>query len=102
MEIGEFKPMISMPEGSPEKPKTEEQPKEEKKYKVTVLDLLEIPSSVPERIGKFDVIIIYRTEDGKVYSFSVPKEEFSEEKLPELIREDLERRLKIIGKTYVV
>jgi len=82
---------------------------EEKKTEVTILDVTKIPSSSPDRIGKFDVVIVYQTPDGKTYMVSVPEEEvlteegkYDEKKIAEIIRKELKKKAELIGKKIVV
>jgi len=78
---------------------------EEKKTlgkKVRIIDYVKIPSADPSRIGKFDVVIVYMTEEGRTYMVSVPEEEFSEDRIADIIRKDLEKRARLIGKEITV
>jgi len=83
-------------------PSPEEKKEEEKKEKVRIIDITRVPSADPKRLGKFDIVIVYMTEDGRTYMVSVPEEEFSEEKLPEIIKADIEKRRRLIGKEIVI
>jgi len=65
---------------------------------VTVLDKTEVPSAEPHRIGMKDVIITYQTDPYHTYYVTIPAEEFSEERLKEVIRKDLEERRAWIGR----
>lgn len=71
---------------------------EEKKLKVKILDMREVPSGEPERIGKYDYIITYQIDPLRTFIVTVPKEEYSEEKLREAIRKAEEERGKWVGR----
>ena len=43
--------------------------------KVAIIDKREIPSTSPERIGKFDAMITYRVDRYRTYLVMVPNEE---------------------------
>ncbi len=84
---------------------------EEKKetIKVTILDVTRVPSMSPERIGKFDLVIVYQTPDGRTLMISVPEEEVITEegeinwdKLKEIIKKDIEKRRKLVGKSLEI
>jgi len=89
---------------------TSTNPEEKKEeIEVTVLDITRVPSADPTRIGKFDVVVVYQTPDGKTYMVSIPEEEvlteegkYDEKKIAELIRKDIERKAKLIGKKLKV
>ena len=65
---------------------------------ISIIDTRRVPSATPERIGRMDVFITYQTADMRTYMIMVPGEEFTEEKVRELIRKDLEERAQWTGK----
>jgi len=71
---------------------------EEKKEEVTIVDVRDIPSTMPGRIGKVDVLITYQLNAAHVYMIRVPKEEFTEERVVEEIRKDIAEKRKWIGR----
>ncbi|RKY70078.1 MAG: hypothetical protein DRQ24_09865 [Candidatus Latescibacterota bacterium] len=66
--------------------------------KIKILDVREIPSGEPGRIGKMDLIITYQVDALRTYITTMPKEEFTEERLKEKIKEELTEREKWLGK----
>lgn len=66
---------------------------------IKILDMREFPSTDPERVGKFDMIITYQVDPYRVYLITIKKEEFSEDKIKEAIKKDLAERQKWVGKT---
>ena len=67
---------------------------------VKIIDIRKIPSIEPGRFGKFDVMVVYQTPDGNVYTIKIPEESFSEEELKLAIKKDLQERTKWVGKTF--
>jgi hypothetical protein len=45
------------------------------KKTVTIVDMFEIPSGQPERLGKYDVIVTYHDEAMRTRTVTVPREE---------------------------
>jgi len=70
--------------------------------KVTIRDIREVPAREPERVGKIDMMVTYSFDAFRTYMTLIPKEEFTEEKLIEVIRAEEEERKKWIGKTITV
>jgi len=66
--------------------------------KIKILDVREIPSGEPGRIGKMDLIITYQVDALRTYITTMPKEEFTEERLKEKIKKELTEREKWLGK----
>jgi len=71
---------------------------EEKKEEVTIIDVRDIPSTEPGRIGKIDVLVTYQIDPAHIYMIRIPKEEFTEERLTEAIRKDVAEKRKWIGR----
>jgi len=69
-----------------------------KMEEVEILDVREVPSAAPERMGKFDVMITYRFDPMHTYVTTMPKEDFNEEDLKTLIKKEMAERMKWIGK----
>lgn len=70
--------------------------------KVKVVDTRRIPSSDPNRMGKYDQLVVYETGPGQRYAVVIPDEEFTEERLKRAIQEDLQERGKWVGKEFEV
>jgi len=66
--------------------------------KVKVLDVRDVPSTEPGRIGKIDVLVTYQLDPTHIYMVRIPKEEFTDEKVREVIRRDVEEKRKWVGK----
>ena len=45
------------------------------KKSVKVVDMFEIPSGQPERLGKYDVIVTYQDEAMRTRTVTIPREE---------------------------
>jgi len=58
----------------------------------------EIPSAEPARVGKMDLIVTYQVDAFRTYITTIPKEEFTEERLRETIKREMAEREKWIGK----
>ena len=65
---------------------------------VEIMYLAKAPSTKPGRVGKTDVIVVYRLPEGFVRQVAVPEEEFNEDKVKEYIKEDLKELLAWRGK----
>jgi len=52
----------------------------------------------PEDPAKFNVMVAVRLPDGSVTSFTIPEEQFTEERVRELARKEYEERKKWVGK----
>jgi len=70
--------------------------------KVKILDVRDVPSVEPGRIGKIDVLITYQVDPTHIYMVRLPKEEFTDEKVKEAIKKDLEEKRKWVGKELAV
>jgi len=65
---------------------------------ITIIDVREIPSADPTRIGKLDVIVTYSVDAFRTYMTVIPKEEFEEKTLINRIKVEMAEREKWIGK----
>jgi len=66
--------------------------------KVKILDVRDVPSTEPGRIGKIDVLVTYQLDPTHIYMVRVPKEEFTDERVREVIRRDVEEKRRWVGK----
>lgn len=67
---------------------------------IKILDLREIPSADPKRIGKMDKVVSYQI-DGKTTDLIVlPAETFTEDRLKAEIKAKSEERAKWVGKEF--
>jgi len=69
---------------------------------IRVVDIREIPSADPARVGKLDMIVTYQTDKLNTYITVIPKEEFTEAALIEKIRAEMKERETWIGKELVI
>jgi len=76
---------------------------------VKIIDMFEIPSSSPERVGRYDVIVTYQDEAMRVRTITIPKEQLEgksdAEKLVVItnaIKAQEAEREKFIGKTITL
>jgi len=65
---------------------------------VKVVDVRDVPSTDPGRIGKIDVLITYQLDPTHIYMVRIPKEEFTEAKVREVIKRDVEEKRRWVGK----
>jgi len=77
---------------SPEPPKRE----------VTILATVDVPAEEPTRAGKFDVLVTYRVGRYQTGTVRIPKEEFTEEKVKEIIKADVEKKAKFVGMRFTI
>jgi len=66
--------------------------------KVKILDVREIPSGDPQRVGLFDVIVTYQIDPLRTYILTIPKEKFDEAELKTAIQKDIAERAKWEGR----
>lgn len=66
--------------------------------KIKIIDVREIPSGKPERVGKLDKIITYQLDALRTYMTTMPIEEFTEEALKKQIAEEIKARATWEGK----
>lgn len=66
----------------------------------TVLDVRDLPSPDPERLGKWDKLVVYELDPTHRYTIRVPAESFTEEALVAAVKADLEERSQWINKSF--
>jgi len=66
--------------------------------KVKVLDVRDVPSTEPGRIGKIDVLVTYQLDPTHIYMVRIPKEEFTDERVREVIKRDVEEKRRWVGR----
>jgi hypothetical protein len=77
--------------------------------RVKIIDVFEIPSAEPGRLGKYDVIVTYQDEAMRARTITIPREEL-EGKSPEerlriianAIKAKEQERLAIVGREVVI
>jgi hypothetical protein len=70
--------------------------------KFKVFDVRKVPSAEPERIGKFDQLIMYELDPMRRYIVRIPAEEFSEDRMKQEIKKDMAEREAFTGKEYEI
>jgi len=65
-----------------------------------VIDVQQLPSPDPRRMGKWDKVIVYELDPLRRYSVLVPAETFSEETLRAAVKADLETRAQWLNKKF--
>ena len=68
---------------------------------VEIIDFRKVPSTDPERLGKLDVLILYRYA-GRIYTLRVPEEQFTEENVSKLLAEEIKKLKSWLGKKLKV
>lgn len=68
--------------------------------KFTVSDVRRVPSGEPDRLGKFDKLVMYELDPIHRYILRVPEEEFSEERMIRAVKEDIAERAQYTGKEF--
>lgn len=66
--------------------------------KIKIFDVRKVPSAEPDRIGKYDQLVLYELDPMRRYIVRIPAEEFTEEKMKQAIKEDMADRAKYQGK----
>lgn len=69
---------------------------------IKILDQSTVPALDPARKGKEDEVITYAVNGTRGYMVRVPKENASDAAIAAAIKADLERRGRLVGKTFTV
>jgi len=70
--------------------------------KFKLFDIRRVPSAEPERVGKYDQLVMYELDPMRRYIIRIPEEEFSEERMKRAVKEDMATRAQYTGKEYEV
>ena len=70
--------------------------------KFTVFDVRRVPSAEPDRIGKYDQIVMYELDPMRRYIVRIPEEKFTEEEMKRAVKEDIAQREAYTGKEYEI
>jgi len=68
---------------------------------VEIIDFRKVPSTDPERLGKLDVLILYRYA-GRIYTLRIPEERFNEEELMKVLGEEIKKMKQWLGRKLKV
>lgn len=68
--------------------------------KIKIFDVRKVPSAEPDRVGKYDQLVMYELDPMRRYMVRIPEEEFTEEKMKQAIKEDMAERAKYTGKEF--
>ena len=70
------------------------------KFKVS--DVRRVPSADPDRLGKFDQLVMYELDPMRRYIVRIPEEEFNEDRMKHAVKEDIAERERYAGKEYEI
>lgn len=70
--------------------------------KFKVFDVRRVPSAEPDRVGKYDQLVMYELDPMRRYIIRIPEEEFSEDRMKHAVKEDMAQREQYTGKEYEV
>lgn len=70
--------------------------------KFKIFDVRRVPSGEPERIGKFDQLVMYELDPMRRYIVRIPEDEFTEERMLKAVQEDMQARAQFTGKEYEI
>ena len=73
---------------------------EDKTFKI--VDVRRVPSVEPDRIGKYDQLVMYELDAMRRYTVRIPDEGFTEERMVQAVREDILRRFRFTGREYEI
>ena len=68
--------------------------------KFKIFDIRKVPSAEPERVGKYDQLVMYELDPMRRYIVRIPEEEFTEDRMLQAVKEDIAERSKFAGKEY--
>jgi len=69
---------------------------------ITIIDVREIPSTDPARVGKLDMIVTYQVDPMHTYITIMSKETFTAETLKKQIAAEMAERAEWIGKKVTI
>lgn len=69
---------------------------------VAIIHVSRLPSAEPTRQGKTDAVVIYSVDNGAPSSIIVPDEDATDDKLPGLIKAQLDKTARLIGKSFTL
>ena len=70
--------------------------------KFMIFDVRRVPSAEPDRIGKYDQLVMYEIDPMRRYIVRIPEEEFTEERMKEEVKKDMAARAEFTGKEYEI
>ena len=70
--------------------------------KFKIFDVRRVPSAEPDRIGKYDQLVMYELDPMRRYIIRGPEEEFSEDRMKQAVKEDIAQREQYTGKEYTI
>ena len=70
--------------------------------KFKVFDIRRVPSAEPDRIGKYDQLVMYELDPMRRYIVRIPEEKFTEDRMKEEIKKDMDARAEFTGKEYEI
>ena len=70
--------------------------------KFKIFDVRRVPSAEPDRIGKYDQLVMYELDPMRRYIVRIPEEKFNEEEMKRAIKEDMIQREQYTGKEYEI
>lgn len=68
--------------------------------KFKIFDVRSVPSAEPQRVGKYDKLVMYELDPMRRYIVKIPEEDFTEEKMLEAVKADMADRAQYTGKEY--
>ena len=70
--------------------------------KFKIFDVRRVPSAEPDRVGKYDMLVMYELDPMRRYIVRVPEEEFNEDRMKHAVKEDMAQRELWTGKEYEI
>ena len=67
-----------------------------------IFDVRRVPSAEPDRVGKYDMLVMYELDPMRRYIVRVPEEEFNEDRMKHAVKEDMAQRELWTGKEYEI
>jgi len=68
--------------------------------KFKIFDVRRVPSAEPDRIGKYDQLVMYELDPMRRYIVRIPEEGFNEATMIKVVKEDMAARAEYTGKEY--
>jgi len=67
-----------------------------------IIDIRDIPSADPGRVGKMDSMIVYQLDAFRTYTTIMPKEDLTEDRIRERIKAEEGERAEWKAKTFEI
>ncbi len=69
---------------------------------IKIVRVARVPSTMQNRLGKFERVVVYTVDGATVYTTMLPDEEATDQKIEETLRKEVTERQRLVGRTFKV